>query len=99
MKKYTKNSSLFSKLSGLTGQWLVIQNSLHTITLWIASIVFLIVCSLLIYSLVRFRRKSADEPEPDQSFHGNTALEVIWTIIPVGILATLLVLTYQTLNE
>ena len=61
--------------------------------------VFLIVCGLLIYSLVRFRRKSADEPEPDQSFHGNTTLEVIWTIIPVGILATLLVLTYQTLNE
>ena len=77
----------------------MIQNSLHTITLWIASIVFSIVCGLLIYSLVRFRRKSADEPEPDQSFHGNTMLEVIWTIIPVGILATLLVLTYQTLSE
>ena len=77
----------------------MIQNNLHTITLWIVSIVFLIVCGLLIYSLVRFRRKSADEPERDQSFHGNTTLEVIWTIIPVGILATLLVLTYQTLNE
>jgi cytochrome c oxidase subunit 2 len=73
--------------------------NLHTITLWIASIVFLIVCTLLIYSLIRFRRKSADEPEPDQSFHGNTTLEVIWTIIPVGILVTLLVLTYQTLQD
>lgn len=73
--------------------------NLHTITLAIATIVFLIVCALLIYSLIRFRRKSADDPEPDQSFHGNTTLEVIWTIIPVGILATLLVLTYQTLQD
>ena len=63
--------------------------NLHTITLGIATIVFSIVCGLLIYSLIRFRRKSADEPEPDQSFHGNTTLEVIWTVIPVGILATL----------
>ncbi|MBI1882000.1 MAG: hypothetical protein HYR94_27810 [Chloroflexi bacterium] len=71
--------------------------NLHAITLVIATIVFLTVCSLLIYSLVRFRRKSANGPEPDQSFHGNTTLEVIWTAIPVGILAILLVLTYQTL--
>ncbi len=73
--------------------------NLHTITLIIATIVFLIVCGLLIYSLVRFRRKSENDPEPDQSFHGNTTLEVIWTIIPVGILATLLVLTYQTMQD
>lgn len=73
--------------------------NLHTITLIVATIVFLIVCGLLIYSLVRFRRKSADDPEPDQSFHGNTTLEVIWTIIPVGILTALLVLTYQTLQD
>lgn len=73
--------------------------NLHTITLVIATIVFLIVCALLIYSLVRFRRRSADDPEPDQSFHGNTTLEVIWTVVPVGILAALMVLTYQTLQD
>jgi cytochrome c oxidase subunit II len=73
--------------------------NLHTVTMVIATIVFAIVCGLLIYSLIRFRRKSADDPEPDQSFHGNTTLEVIWTVIPVGILATLLVLTYQTMLD
>lgn len=73
--------------------------NLHSITLVIATIVFLIVCGLLVYSLIRFRRKSDNDPEPDQSFHGNTTLEVIWTIIPVGILATLLVLTYQTMRD
>lgn len=73
--------------------------NLHNITLVVATLVFLIVCGLLIYSLVRFRRKSNDEPEPDQSFHGNTTLEIIWTVIPVGILVLLLVFTFQTLQD
>lgn len=68
------------------------------ITLVIAAIVFMIVCSLLIYSLVRFRRRSPTDPEPERSFQGNTTLELIWTIIPVGILVTLLVLTFQTIQ-
>lgn len=72
---------------------------LHNVTLWIAGVVFLIVGSLLIYSLVRFRRRSPDDPEPDQSFHGSAVLETIWTVIPVGILVTLVVLTFQTLKE
>jgi cytochrome c oxidase subunit 2 len=73
--------------------------NLHATILWIAAAVFAIVCGLLIYSLVRFRRKSADEPEPDQSFHGSAVLETIWTIIPVGILLVILVLTFQTLQD
>jgi cytochrome c oxidase subunit II len=73
--------------------------NLHNIVLVIATIVFLIVLGLLIYSLIRFRRRSADDPEPDQSFHGNATLETIWTIIPVGILVVLLVLTFQSLRD
>ncbi len=73
--------------------------NLHTTILWIAAAVFLIVCGLLIYSLIRFRRKSADDPEPDQSFHGSAVLETIWTIVPVGILLVILVLTFQTLKD
>ncbi len=68
------------------------------ITLVMATIVFMIVCSLLIYSLVRFRRRSPIDPEPEQSSQGNTTLELIWTIIPMGILVTLLVLTFQTIQ-
>lgn len=73
--------------------------NLHWTVLWIAAAVFVIVSGLLIYSLVRFRRKSADDPEPDQSFHGSAVLETIWTIIPVGILLVILVLTFQTLKD
>lgn len=71
--------------------------NLQAITLVLATIVSLIVCGLLIYSLIRVRRKVAKHLEPDRTFPGNTTLEIIWTVIPIAILATLLVLTYQTL--
>lgn len=73
--------------------------NLHNIILVIATLVFLIVAGLLVYSLIRFRRKSSDDPEPDQSFHSNATLETIWTLIPVGILVVLLVLTLQTFRD
>lgn len=73
--------------------------NLHTIILWIASAVFAIVCILLLYAIVKFRRRSPEDPEPDQSFHGSAVLETIWTIIPVGILLVLLVLTFQTFQD
>lgn len=72
---------------------------LHTAILWIAAVVFVIVSGLLVYSLVRFRRKSPHDPEPDQNFHGSVVLETIWTIIPVGILLGILVLTFQTIQD
>lgn len=73
--------------------------NLHNIIMVIAVLVFAVVCGLLIYSLVKFRRRSDDDPEPDQSFHGSATLETIWTIIPVGILVMLLVLTLQTFQD
>jgi cytochrome c oxidase subunit 2 len=72
--------------------------NLHNIALTIATLVFAIVCSLLIYALIRYRRKSTEEAEPEQ-IHGNATLETIWTLIPVGILVVLLVLTFQSLRD
>ena len=72
-------------------------NNLHAVTLVIATIVCLVVCGLLIFSLVRVRRTFTSDFESERISQGSTALEVIWTAIPVGILAILLVLTYQTL--
>jgi cytochrome c oxidase subunit 2 len=72
--------------------------NLHNVILVIATIVFLIVSTLLVYSLIRYRRKSTADPEPAQ-IHGSATLETIWTLVPVGILVILLVLTFQTLRD
>ncbi len=64
---------------------------------WIAVAVFVIVEALLLYSVIRFRRKSEDEM-PKQ-IHGNTKLEIAWTAAPAVVLAIVFALTYQTLTD
>lgn len=47
---------------------------------WIAVVVFVLVVAIASYCVVRFRERTGDEA-PVQ-VHGNTKLEVAWTIIP-----------------
>ncbi|MDQ2960285.1 MAG: hypothetical protein M3R48_04455, partial [Candidatus Dormibacteraeota bacterium] len=46
---------------------------------------------MLLYSMFRFRRKS-DDDEPRQ-FHGNTRLEIFWTLVPLAVFLALFGLT------
>jgi cytochrome c oxidase subunit 2 len=71
------------------------ESDLFWFILIVATIVFVLVESVLIYSVVRFRAKP-DSPEPRQ-IHGNTKLEIWWTIVPSLILFLVLGLTVRTL--
>lgn len=71
---------------------------LNYIIFWIAVVVFLITSVLLSYSLIRFQRESTNDLETEQNFYGHPVLGIIWTLIPVGILVTLLILTFQTMQ-
>jgi cytochrome c oxidase subunit 2 len=55
--------------------------------------VFVLVESALLYAMFRFRGKPND-PEPKQ-VHGNTAIEIVWTLIPALILAAIAVPTVK----
>ena len=50
---------------------------------------------LLIYAIIRFRARPGS-PVPKQT-HGNTAIEITWTLIPAAILAFLAVPTVRTI--
>jgi cytochrome c oxidase subunit 2 len=52
--------------------------------LWLCAIVSLFVLLLLTYTIVRFRRGA--NPTPSRNSH-NTLIEVLWTVLPVLILA------------
>ena len=67
-------------------------NTLYVIVLIIAIFIFLLVEGVLIYSLVKFRRRRRDE-EPAQ-IRGNTTLEVGWTIGAALILVVITVVTF-----
>ncbi len=72
-------------------------NSLYSITLFLAVIVFLIVQGLLIYAAAKFKRKHANEiPVQD---HGNMKLELFWTVVPAFVVIMLFFLSVNTLAQ
>jgi cytochrome c oxidase subunit 2 len=64
------------------------------IFVWIVGI-FIVVEAALIWTVVRFRRRKGG-PEA-QPIHGNTTLEVLWTLAPAVILAFIAVPTVRTI--
>ncbi|MGZ8491739.1 MAG: cytochrome c oxidase subunit II [Gemmatirosa sp.] len=59
------------------------------------TIVFVLVEALLLYVIIKFRRKPG-QAEP-KHVHGNTTLEVLWTAIPAVILVFIAVPTVRTI--
>lgn len=70
-------------------------DSLFRTTFWWAVVVFVLVEGALVYALYRFRAKPGD-PEPAQN-HGNTLMEIGWTVIPAVILGFIAVPTVGTI--
>ncbi len=71
-----------------------IQDLLEQLTFWVV-IIFTLVMGLLVYSVIRFRARPG-QPAPTP-VHGNTALEIAWTIAPAVILAIVAVPTVLTI--
>jgi cytochrome c oxidase subunit II len=64
---------------------------------WLSVVIFVLVQGALIWAVIRFRGKEGD-PDPAQ-LHGNTKVEVAWTIAPAIILAVILVPTITTIAD
>ena len=74
-----------------------IGDDIQTQTFYWALGVFVLVEGALLYAIFRFRGKP-DDPEPRQ-VHGNTTIEIIWTVIPALILAAIAVPTVRGIFE
>jgi cytochrome c oxidase subunit 2 len=70
---------------------------LYTIVFLIAVVIFFVVEGLIIWSVIRYRRKPGDDTLPPQT-HGNNLAETIWTVVPSLIVIFLFVVSWQTLN-
>jgi cytochrome c oxidase subunit II len=62
---------------------------------WMAMFVLVVVGGLILYAAVRFRRR--DETEPLQ-VHGNTRLEIAWTLVPLVMLLFIFGLTFSSMD-
>jgi len=70
---------------------------LYDIVFAVALVIFVAVEALIVWSVLRYRRRPTDTELPAQT-HGNNLVEVIWTLIPTAIVLFLFVISWQTLN-
>jgi cytochrome c oxidase subunit 2 len=69
---------------------------LFTLLIWLGVIVFVFTELMLIYTIWKYRSRPGKPREPEQ-VHGNTRLEIMWTVIPAVVLAIIAVPTVQTI--
>jgi heme/copper-type cytochrome/quinol oxidase subunit 2 len=65
------------------------MDSLFDWIFWICTIVFVIVQVALIYFLIKYRSRPETTGRKAKFIHGNTKLEMIWTLIPAVILGVI----------
>ncbi len=58
--------------------------------------IFVVIGSLLVYAMVKFRGRPGDTTEPPQVF-GSTQIELAWTIIPILIIVVLFLATARVI--
>ena len=72
-------------------------SSLYDIVFAIAVAIFVAVEGLIVWSVIRYRRRPTDIDLPPQT-HGNNLVEVLWTAIPTVIVLVLFAMSWNTLN-
>jgi cytochrome c oxidase subunit 2 len=71
---------------------------LSMFVLGITGLIFVVVASLLVYAIVKFRvRPGTEEREPAQVY-GSTQIELAWTIIPILIVVVLFAATARVIH-
>jgi cytochrome c oxidase subunit II len=66
----------------------------HDFLLWIITVIVLFVLALLVWVVVKFNAKA--NPTPSRTTH-NTAIEVVWTVVPVIILVAIAIPSFRLL--
>ena len=64
--------------------------------LYVAAVVFVVVAGLLVWSMIRYRRRGDELP---RQIHGNNKLELTWTLIPLLLVIVLFVVSIQAQNR
>jgi cytochrome c oxidase subunit 2 len=80
----------------VTDQALEIRD-LYNLVFAVAAFVFVLVQGLIIWSVIRYRRKPGDSTLPVQT-HGNLILEIVWTVIPLIVVVALFFASARVLN-
>jgi cytochrome c oxidase subunit II len=69
------------------------------LTLAICAVIFVIVAGLLIYAIVRFRRRPGDDASEPPQIYGSNQIELAWTVLPILIVVVLILVTARTIAD
>jgi cytochrome c oxidase subunit II len=72
---------------------------LSILVLTITGIIFVVVSTLLLYSILKFRSTSATANSEPAQVYGSTQIELAWTVIPILIVVVLFVATARGIHE
>ena len=70
---------------------------LSLFVLAVTGVIFVVVFSLLAYSVIIFRKRSGDDGREPPQVYGSNQVELAWTVIPVLIVVTLFMATVRVL--
>lgn len=73
-------------------------DSLMWFVVWASVVIFTLVTVVLLYSAWRFRAAPGDESD-GPPVHGNTKLEIVWTLVPTVLLAVMAIWAYLVLSD
>jgi cytochrome c oxidase subunit II len=71
---------------------------LSVFVLSVTAVIFVVVFSLLVYAVVKFRSRGDDDGREPAQVYGSNQLELAWTVIPVLIVLTLFMATARVIS-
>src|SRR5262245_35524722 len=71
---------------------------LSMVVLSITAVIFVVVASLLVYAIVKFRATPANADREPAQVYGSTQIELAWTIVPVLIVVVLFAATARVIH-
>ena len=77
-------------------------DAIHRLSLFvlvITGLIFVVVFSLLVYAVAKFRRRSADDHQEPPQVYGSNQMELAWTVVPVLIVLVLFLATARVIQS
>ena len=71
---------------------------LSNFVLAITGVIFVVVCGLLAYVMVKFRNRATDVAREPAQVYGSTQIELAWTVIPILIVVVLFLSTARVIH-
>ena len=71
---------------------------LSVLVLGITAVIFVVVASLLVYAIVKFRATPANADREPAQVYGSTQIELAWTIVPILIVLVLFAATARVIH-